>query len=226
MQSAAMRRARRIPDGTLEGRFRQTGDIVHRTDIPIDRHRPVHNLREQRRPGAAFAAAVLAGALALPVVIAPASAAPREKPAARSQSRESVRDPRVWSVVKADDTYVLRYGLPRAADPAFAAACQPQARLIQIMVEVAATRIRSGDGVALSLSAGRRKLELAGSAFRAATEGRVVVEAAVTLEARVLDLFSDGDTLTVRVPGATEAYPLAGARQRLADFRRVCLVSG
>lgn len=210
----------------LRAAFRPTGDIVHRTDIPIDRRLPVRNLGEQGRRRLALTAAVLAGVLALPVLAAPAFAAPREKPAGRTQPRESVRDPRVWSVVKADDAYVLRYGLPRAADPAFAAACQPQARLIQIMVEVPATRIRSGDGVVLSLSAGRRKLELAGSAFRAATEGRVVVEAAVALNAHVLDLFSDGDALTVRVPGTTEAYPLAGARQRLADFRRVCLVPG
>lgn len=202
---------------------------MHRTDTPIERHLPARNPNERRRHRPPLAAALLAGGLALPVpalplLLTPAVAAPREKPASRPPARESVRDPRVWSVVRADDTYVLRYGLPRAADPAFAAACQPQARLIQIMVEVDTARIRSGDGVALSLSAGRRKLELAGSAFRAATEGRVVVEAAVTLDARVLDLFADGDTLTVRVPGATEVFPLAGARQRLPDFRRVCLL--
>ncbi len=169
-------------------------------------------------------AAILIPALLIPAFTPfPAGAAPGQKAAPQ---REAPRDPRAWTIVKIEDTYVLRYGAARAADPSFAAACQPATRLLQLTIEVASVRIRSGDGVALSLTAGRRRLELAGSAFRAATDGRMVVEAAVALEGRVLDLFADGDTLTVRMPGATEAYPLAGARPRLMDFRRVCLAGG
>jgi len=133
------------------------------------------------------------------------------------------KDARVWTIVRGEDTYALRFGLPRATDPVFALTCQPAAKLLQVTVETASPQIRSGDGVALRLSAGKKRVELAASAFRAATEGRMVVEAAVVLDSRVIDLFSDGETLVVRLPGATENYPLAGAKPRLTDFRRVCL---
>ncbi|MEP9353287.1 hypothetical protein ABLE93_06760 [Xanthobacter sp. KR7-65] len=168
-------------------------------------------------------AAMLAGA----AMLAPsAHAAPKSesgRAAARAKEAEAKADPRVWMIAKAEDTYVLRFGMPRVADPLFAMACQPGGQLIQFTVEVAAGKVRAGDGVALSLAAGKRRLELAASAFRGANDSRVVVEAAVALDARVLDLLAEGDTLVVRLPGATESYPLAGARAKLPDFRRVCL---
>ncbi|MGU3493279.1 hypothetical protein ACLBXM_04480 [Xanthobacteraceae bacterium A53D] len=164
-----------------------------------------------------IAAVVLAAALGLGLSGA-AEAAPR------TTKTEPATDARVWTIVKADDAFVLRYALPRAADPAFAATCQPSAQLLQIAVEVQNDqKIRSGDGVPLSLANGKRKLELAASAFLANAEGLLVVEAAVALEPRVFDLFRDGDTLVVRMPGSTQQLPLAGARTRLADFERVCL---
>lgn len=129
----------------------------------------------------------------------------------------------VWAIAKGEDAYVLRYGAAQSADPLFAAACQPSAELLQITLEVASTKIRSGDGVAVSLQAGRRRLELAATAFRGAREGHMVVEAAVMLEARVFDLFESGDDLVITLPGSREAIPLAGARPKIADFKRACL---
>jgi hypothetical protein len=134
-------------------------------------------------------------------------------------------DTRVWSLVRGDDTYVLRFGQPRATDPAFAATCQPSAQLLQIALEVNSTKIRSGDGVAMSLSSGKRHLELAASAFQGSSDGLLVVEAAVSLEPRVFDIFRDGDTLTIRLAGQTQTLPLAGARARLQDFERACRTS-
>ncbi|MEP9368107.1 hypothetical protein [Xanthobacter sp. VNH20] len=134
-------------------------------------------------------------------------------------------DTRVWSLVRGEGTYVLRFGQPRAADPVFAATCQPSAQLLQIALEVNSTKIRSGDGVALSLSSGKRHLELAASAFLGSSDGLLVVEAAVTLEPRVFDIFRDGDTLTIRLAGQTQTLPFAGARARLQDFERACLAS-
>ncbi|WP_341991472.1 hypothetical protein [Azorhizobium sp. AG788] len=143
----------------------------------------------------------------------------------KATKAEPPPDPRVWTIAKSDDTYALRFALPRATDPAFAATCQPSAQLLQIAVEVPADKkVRSGDGVPLSLSNGKRRLELAATAFQGAGDGLLVVEAAVTLDARVLELFRDGDTLTAKMPGSTLSFPLAGARTRLVDFERVCLV--
>ncbi|WP_029002915.1 hypothetical protein [Azorhizobium doebereinerae] len=142
----------------------------------------------------------------------------------KANKAEPPPDPRVWTIAKADDAYALRFALPRATDPVFAATCQPSAQLLQIAVEVPNDKkIRSGDGVPLSLSNGKRRLELAASAFLASNDGLLVVEAAVTLDARVLDLFRDGDTLTVKMPGSSQTFPLAGARARLGDFERACL---
>ena len=164
-------------------------------------------------------------------VLAPAvgEAAPKStgKSGGKSDSKkaETKTDPRVWMIVKVDDTYVLRFGLPKVADPVFAVSCQPGAQLIQFTAEVTSGKVKAGDGVALTLAAGKRRLELAASAFRGASEGKVVVEAAVALDGRVLDLFSDADNLVVRLPGATETYPLAGAKAKLPDFRRACLTT-
>ncbi len=145
--------------------------------------------------------------------------------ASKTAKAEPPPDPRVWSIAKAEDAYALRFALPRAVDPVFAATCQPSAQLLQIAVEVPTdNKVKSGDGVPLSLSNGKRRLELAATAFLGANDGLLVVEAAVTLDAKVLELFREGETLTVKMPGSTQTYPLSGARSRLVDFERVCLV--
>lgn len=143
----------------------------------------------------------------------------KAKPAKHS---DAPKDNRVWLIARADETIVLRFGAPGAADPVFAVGCQPSAGLLQFTVEVKSAKIHSGEGVALSLSAGKRRLELAASTFRGASDGLVVAEAAVSFDERVLDLLADGDTLTVRAPGATASFPLTGAKMKLADFRRAC----
>ena len=154
-----------------------------------------------------------------------AGAAQAASKSGKAAKAEAPPDPRVWTIAKSDDTYALRFSLPRAGDPVFAATCQPSAQLLQIAVEVPTDKkIRSGDGVPLSLSNGKRRLELAATAFQGAGDGLLVVEAAVTLDARVFDLFKDGETLTAKMPGSTQTFPLAGARTRLGDFERVCLV--
>lgn len=171
--------------------------------------------------------AILAVAAAFVLAPVPGEAAPKStgKSGGKTESKkaDSKADPRVWMVVKVDETYVLRFGLPKVADPVFAVSCQPGAQLIQFTAEVTSGKVKAGDGVALSLAAGKRRLELAASAFRGSADGKVVVEAAVALDGRVLDLFSDAENLVVRLPGATETYPLAGAKPKVPDFRRVCL---
>lgn len=149
---------------------------------------------------------------------APAVAKSTGKDGAKAQAKAAV-----WAIAKAEDAYVLRYGLASTSDPIFAAACHPSADLLQITVEVASGEIKAGDGVALSLVAGRRRLELAGTAFRGEGNGHIVVEAAVGLQAQVLDLFAAGDELKISMPGMRKSVPLAGAQAKLADFKRVCL---
>lgn len=172
------------------------------------------------RPVPAFCAALLmagcAGASAL--------AAPVSKP----KVAKTTPDPRVWALAKGEDTFVLRFSDPRDPDPDFAATCQPGARLLQFAAEVDGRPFSSGEGVPVTLSSGKRRLELAATAFQGG--GKMVVEAAVALDARVFDLFDGGDTLTLKIPPSvpkghaiTLAYPLAGARARLADFQRACL---
>lgn len=166
---------------------------------------------------------IAAAAWAALICVGPTGAVAATKPAKPAKAEPA--DARVWSIARAEDAYALRFGLPRDAEPAFSATCVPGAQLLQIAVEVPQdNKIRSGDGVPLSLSSGKRRLELAASAFLGTNDGRLVVEAAVTLNNRVLDLFREGETLSVRMPGSTQNYPLAGARARLADFERACQI--
>lgn len=170
----------------------------------------------------AFFAALLFAACAG----APAEAATAAKP----KVAKPAPDPRIWSLVKGEDTFVLRFSLPRDPDPDFAAICQPSAQLLQITVEVDGRPFSSGEGVPVTLTSGKRRLELAATAFLGGGDGKMVVEAAVALDPRVFDLFESGDILTLKIPAATPkghgvalTYPLAGARARLADFERACL---
>lgn len=157
------------------------------------------------------------------ILLATSVAAPADAKTSKKERAAKEKDGPIWAIAKAEDAYVLRYGPARSLDPQFAAACHPGADLLQITVEVADGKIKAGDGVAVSLVVGRRRLELAATAFRGAREGRLVVEAAVSLEARVIDLFAAGDELKITMPGAHESIPLAGAKAKLADFKRVCL---
>ncbi len=152
-----------------------------------------------------------------------------EAATAKPQKVAAPVDTRVWTIAKGEGTYVLRYAQPRDLDPDFALTCQPSGRLLQIAIEVVGKPFSSGDGVPISLINGKRRLELAATAFLG-SDGALVVEAAVSLEPRVFDLFRGGDTLVVKMPAAnpktaapTQSYPLAGARARLADFENVCL---
>lgn len=160
--------------------------------------------------------------LAVPGRALAAPAKPEAKAGTKSGTKSAPADPRIWAIAKAEDSYVMRYGSARVADPLFAVACQPAAALLQFTVDVPAGRIKAGDGVAVSLAAGKRRMQLAATAFRG-TGDRLVVEAAVTLEDAVLDLFASGEQLTVSMDGTRETIPLAGAKAKLADFRRVCL---
>lgn len=170
-----------------------------------------------------FRVLVLPLAVALVVSLAGASGVAAATANPKPAKPATPPDPRVWSLAKGEDTFVLRYALPRDADPSFAATCQPSANLLQIAVEVKTKKIASGDGVPLSLSNGRRRLELAATAFLGSSDGDLVVEAAVSLNARVFDLFRDGDSLVIKLPGETQTLSLAGARARLSDFERACL---
>lgn len=160
----------------------------------------------------------------LPLSGSLSAAPPAPKPA------KVAPDPRVWALVKGEGTYVLRFGLPRDQEPDFAITCQPGARLLQFTSEVAGRPFASGEGVALSLSNGKRKMELSATAFLGATDGNLIVEAAVALEPRVFDLFGNGDTLVLRIPATQPkappvnlSFPLAGAKAKIADFERACL---
>ena len=148
---------------------------------------------------------------------------PGEAAPAKAKAAKAAPDPRVWTIARGEGVYVLRYALARDADPDFAATCQPAAKLLQFAVEVKSKQLRSGDGVPIALSNGKRRLELAATAFLGSANGDLVVEAAVSLEPRVFDLFRDGETLTIKLPGETQTLALAGARARLLDFERVCL---
>lgn len=188
-----------------------------------------HMTFKPARPSSRWSILLLALGLGLPGLVALGLPAPaawaatgdggKAKPSKRA---EAPKDNRVWLIARTDETTVLRFGPPGTTDPVFAMACHPGAGLLQFTVEVTSAKIRSGEGVALSLAAGKRRLELAASTFRGASDGLVVAEAAVSLEGRVLDLLSEGETLTVRAPGATASFPLAGAKAKLPDFRKAC----
>lgn len=169
--------------------------------------------RHPARRGAPLLA--LVGAL---LIGAPAIAADKSS----GKAKEAPKDNRVWALVRVDDTTVLRFGVPGAADPIFAASCQPGAGLLQFTVELKSGKIRSGDGIALTLGVGKRRLELAASTFRGAVDDTLVAEAAVALDDRLLDLLAAGDTLSVHAPGVSTSFPLGGAKAKLADFKRAC----
>lgn len=174
----------------------------------------------------ATAPAQAATAQAAPVAAASVGvAATRSTPAAaRAAAGTPPDDAKAWAILKTEDGYVLRYGVPHDGNPPFSATCQPAAGLLQFTVEVNSRKVRAGDGVPLTFTAGTRRLELAAATFRGADRG-LVAGAAVTLDGRALDLFSAGETLHVALPGLSEHIPLAGAQAKLADFKRVCLAT-
>ncbi|WP_127090186.1 hypothetical protein [Aquabacter cavernae] len=173
-----------------------------------------------------FVPAFFAALLVAMCATLPAAAATPAKP----KPAKPTPDPRIWTMVKGEDTFVLRFSLQRDPDPDFAAICQPGAQLLQIAAEIDGRPFSSGEGVPVTLTAGKRRLELAATAFLGGGDGKMVVEAAVALDPRIFDLFESGDTLTLRIPPSAPkakalvlTYPLAGARARLADFQRACL---
>ncbi|OYX87390.1 MAG: hypothetical protein B7Y84_11800 [Azorhizobium sp. 32-67-21] len=176
-----------------------------------------------RRPAPLFI--VLCALLLTPLLHGIAAAAP-----VAPKPPKAAPDPRTWSLVKGEGAYVMRYGMPRDPEPDFAVTCQPGAQLLQFTAEVSGRPFASGEGVALTLGNGKRRMELAATAFLGAADGNLLVEAAVALERRVFDIFDAGDTLVLRIPSTRPktqpvslSFPLASAKGRFADFERACL---
>lgn len=183
-----------------------------------------HRLRAHRWMGGGLAACAVLACMAGALIALPLAAVPARAATAHAATDPRPIDTKAWAILKTDDGFVLRYGVPHEGNPPFSATCQPAAGLLQFTVEVDSRKVRAGEGVPLTFTAGKQRLELAAATFRGADRG-LVIGAAVTLDGRALDLFGAGETLHVAMPGLSERIPLAGAQAKLADFKRACLTT-
>lgn len=164
-----------------------------------------------------------AGKAATPAKPSDKTPAKPTTPTGKEAPAKPVILPGTWNSNRDGEAFLLQYGTAGAPAPTLLATCWPGAGLFQILVEVSSPKARSGDAVRLVLGNGKVSVEFAASVFASATEGRTAVEAQVTLEPKLVELFKQGEQLKVTVPGITVLLPLAGVKRRIDDFEKACL---
>ncbi|HSI40045.1 MAG TPA: hypothetical protein VLA00_05800 [Xanthobacteraceae bacterium] len=153
----------------------------------------------------------------------PAETAKEKAARAKAAKDKPVKNPGVWTAAREEEGVTLQFRIPGTPAPTLFVACRPDGGLFQVVAEVSPPKARPGDAVKLVIGNGRVTVEFAASVFPSATDGRMAVEAQVTLEPKLVELFKTAEQLRIVVPGATETLPLASLQKRIADFEKACL---
>jgi hypothetical protein len=163
--------------------------------------------------GAAF---VLATACAAALIAPDASAqAPKRKSVAKEAAKSE------WRFTRSANAPTLFYGAG-TEDFQISFSCQPDTGLVRIIAQIGSRGVQPGDGAAIRLANGKKKFEVAGTAFSTAARTDIDIGSATRLDPELFVLFKAGETLTVEVPGRKRSLPVQNAGPSTDAFQKAC----
>lgn len=141
---------------------------------------------------------------------------PAKKPLVK---REAVAKP-AWRFVRQSSAPTLLYGTGEDFQISFS--CQPDSGLLRVVSQIGSRGVQPGDGAAIRLQSGKRKFEVAGTAFSTETRKDVDIGGATRFDPELFVLFKGGETLVIEVPGRKRALPITEAGPSADAFQKAC----
>lgn len=149
-----------------------------------------------------------------------------------AQSKKS-KGAKILPVSKAEkiDWYFLRSATPTllygasADDFQISFACLSENGLLRVVSQIGSRGLQPGDAAAIRLMSGKRRFEIAGTAFSTLDREEVDVGGATRMDLDLFALFKGTERLIVEVPGRKRALPTKNASQRAEQFQKACSAS-
>jgi len=134
--------------------------------------------------------------------------------------REAVAAKPAWRFVRQSSAPTLLYGTGEDFQISFS--CQPDSGLLRVVSQIGSRGVQPGDGAAIRLQSGKRKFEVAGTAFSTETRKDVDIGGATRFDPELFVLFKGGETLVIEVPGRKRALPITEAGPSADAFQKAC----
>jgi hypothetical protein len=107
-------------------------------------------------------------------------------------------------------------------DYQIAFSCQPESGLLRVISQIGSRGVQPGDSAAIRLHSGKRKFEVAGTAFTTETRHGIDIGGATRFDPDLFVLFKGGETLVIEVPGRKKSLPITDAGPSADAFQRAC----
>ena len=126
-----------------------------------------------------------------------------------------------WRFIRPSSTPTLFYGAA-ADDFQISFSCQPDSGLLRVIAQIGSRGVQPGDGAAIRLQSGKRKFEVAGTAFTTKSRKGIDIGGATRIDPGLFVLFKGSDPLVVEVPGRKRALPMQDAGPSAEAFQKAC----
>ena len=169
------------------------------------------------------AAAILALASVIGLAAADSTdAQSRKRTAAKKPvvKREAVAAKPAWRFVRQSSAPTLLYGTGDDFQISFS--CQLDSGLLRVVSQIGSRGVQPGDGAAIRLHSGKRKFEVAGTAFSTEARKGVDIGGATRFDSELFVLFKGSETLVIEVPGRKKSLPITDAGPSADAFQRAC----
>jgi hypothetical protein len=151
-----------------------------------------------------------------------AEAKKRTRPVAKKAAvkKEAVAPKPAWRFVRQSSAPTLLYGTVDEFQISFS--CQPESGLLRVISQIGSRGVQPGDGAAIKLHSGKRKFEVAGTAFTTEARKDIDIGGATRFDPELFVLFKGGETLVIEVPGRKRSLPITDAGPSADAFQKAC----
>jgi hypothetical protein len=125
-----------------------------------------------------------------------------------------------WRFVRQSSAPTLLYGTGDEFQISFS--CQPDSGLLRVISQIGSRGVQPGDSAAIRLHSGKRKFEVAGTAFTTEASKAVEIGGATRFDPDLFVLFKGSETLVIEVPGRKKSLPITDVGPSADAFQKAC----
>jgi hypothetical protein len=140
---------------------------------------------------------------------------PKSKESAPKDTKPS------WRFSRTRGEPTLQYGLANETS-VISFTCQPESGLVRVISTFAASGVKPGDRAAIRLTSGKKKFEIAGTAFANDKRDEIEVGGQTRIDPSLFGLFQGEEVLVVDVSGRRRELSIANAQASADAFRKAC----
>jgi hypothetical protein len=148
------------------------------------------------------------------------TAKPKPKPAKTKEAAPKETKPG-WRFSRTRGEPTLQYGAANDAS-VISFTCQAESGLVRVISTIAASGVKPGDRAAIRLTSGKKKFEIAGTAFANDKRDEIEVGGQTRIDAALFSLFQGEEPLVIDVSGRKRSLPVTDARASADAFRKAC----